>query len=90
MVTVQGLARFTGGASALLAGTLEIGGDFSQEENVGAFSSGPAFTTSFNGGGTQTATFFSPDTLSDHFGNLILTGGGTLHLAGSMVPIAPR
>jgi hypothetical protein len=85
-VDIDGLARFTGGASALTDGTLYIGGDFSQEENAGAFAPSAGFQTVFDGGGTQHATFFTPDSIGDHFAHLRMENGGTLHLQG-FVPI---
>jgi hypothetical protein len=83
-VTVQGMARFTGGASALTDGTLYLGGDFAQDENVGAFSPATGFQTVFNGGGIQTAQFFSPDSLSDRFQHVSVENGGVVNFVGTI------
>jgi Tol biopolymer transport system component len=59
-------------SGTLTAGTLRVGGDFTQLNTISAvsFSADPGHVTAFVGTGTQSVFFASPDTVQSRFGTL--------------------
>ncbi len=57
---IGGSAMFSGSASALTAGVLQVGGDFVQNGNGTAFPASGTFRTVLNGAGTQNISFANP------------------------------
>jgi hypothetical protein len=91
---VAGAATFEGGTSSLIAGYLEIGGDFTQGVEATAFQAEPTHSTWFVGTTAQAITFANPGfgASDSYFGELydakpagvILSFGSDVYVNGAL------
>ena len=75
VLDVDGDVTFGGGSTAgeLIAGTLVIGGNFTQSGDPASFAPTGSFQTTFDGSVLQTVSFANPGATSSRFQNLAIT-----------------
>jgi len=86
-LSVGGNAVFGGGTSSLTAGSILVGGNFTQQGATTSFAAAAAHTVSMAGATAQTVSFANPGLAASHFGNLVVSSAGGVTLLGDVTAL---